>query len=113
MNGVYGSDNRMSYGFGLLMNTDNTYVGKLTYGTLSLYPEQRLANRVAAYWEHSRRQLRMDLRTNAVGEITPRQHLTIDGSEMYPAAISRDWRNDVTTVVAIEVDPLPEPEPEE
>lgn len=113
VNGVYGSDNRMSYGFGLLINTDNTYVGKLTYGTLSLYPEQRLANRVAAYWEHSRRQLRMDLRTNAVGEITPRQHLTIDGSEMYPAAISRDWRNDVTTVVAIEVDPLPEPEPEE
>lgn len=113
VNGVYGSDNRMSYGFGLLMNTNNTYVGKLTYGTLSLYPEQRLANRVAAYWEHSRRQLRMDLRTNAVGEITPRQHLTIDGSEMYPAAISRDWRNDVTTVVAIEVDPLPEPEPEE
>jgi hypothetical protein len=52
----------------------------------------------------------MDLRTNAVGEITPRQHLTIDGSEMYPAAISHDWRNDVTTVVAIEVDPLPEPE---
>jgi hypothetical protein len=29
---------------------------------------------------------------------------------MYPAAISHDWRNDVTTVVAIEVDPLPEPE---
>ena len=110
VNGIYGSDNQMTYGFGLLMNADNTYMGKLTYGTLSLYPEQRLANRVAAYWEHSRRQLRMDLRTNAVGEITPRQHLTIDGSEMYPAAISRDWRNDVTTVVAIEVDPLPEPE---
>lgn len=112
VNGIYGSDNRMSYGFGLLINADNTYMGKLTYGALSLYPEQRLANRVAAYWEHSRRQLRMDLRTNAVGEITPRQHLTIDSSEMYPASISHDWRNDVTTVMAIEVDPLPEPEEE-
>ena len=110
---IYGSQNQMTYGFGLLINTDNVYMGKLTYGALSLYPEQHLANRVAHYWETSRRQLRLDMRTDAVGEINPRQHLVVDSSEMYPVAISRQWRDDMISVTAIEVDPLPEPEPEE
>ena len=107
---IYGSQNQMTYGFGLLINTNNVYMGKLTYGALSLYPEQHMANRVAHYWETSRRQLRLDLRTDAAGEINPRQHLVVDSSEMYPVAISRQWRDDMISVTAIEVDPLPEPE---
>lgn len=106
---IYASDNLMAYGFGLLINPDGTFVERLQYGALSLWPEQRLADRVARYWETSRRQLRTDLRTEAIPEVTPCHHLTIDGSHMYPVAISHLWRDDVTILTAIEVDPLNNP----
>ncbi len=68
---------------------------------------------MAHYWETSRRQLRTDLRTEAIPEVTPCHHLTIDGSHMYPVAISHLWVDDITILTAIEVDPLNEPDDDE
>lgn len=34
--------------------------------------------------------------------ITPRDLLTIDGTTMWPIAISHDWRDDVTRITAME-----------
>ena len=65
-------------------------------------PEQHLANRVAAYWAQSKRQVGVELRTDAIAAITPRHRLTLDGTIFNPTAISRNWRDDVTILTLLE-----------
>ena len=108
---IFASDNTMEYGYGLLINPDGTFMEDARYGhDLSdpalhnkvEYPEQHLANRVAAYWAQSKRQVGVELRTDAIAAITPRHRLTLDGTIFNPTAISRNWRDDVTILTLLE-----------
>ena len=100
---IFASDNNMTYGYGLIMNANGTFMETVGYGGTSEHPEQHLANRVTAYWTQSRRSLKVDLRANAVPEITPVKKVTLDGTTGQPVAISNDWRNDTTTVTIMEL----------
>ena len=67
----------MEYGYGLLINPNNTFMETAPYGSNNEYPEQHLADRVAAYWAQSKRQITTELRTDAIAAITPRHRLTL------------------------------------
>ena len=108
---IFASDNTMEYGYGLLINPDGTFMEDARYGhdlsdpalhNKMEYPEQHLANRVAAYWSQSKRQITTELRTDAIAAITPRHRLTLDGTIFNPTAISRNWRDDVTILTLLE-----------
>jgi hypothetical protein len=72
------------------------------YGSNNEYPEQHLANRVAAYWAQSKRQVTTELRTDAIPAITPQYRITLDGTVFNPTAISRNWRDDITVITLLE-----------
>jgi hypothetical protein len=108
---IFASDNTMEYGYGLLINPEGTFMEDARYGhDLSdpalhnkvEYPEQHLADRVAAYWAQSKRQITTELRTDAIAAITPRHRLTLDGTVFNPTAISRNWRDDITILTLLE-----------
>jgi hypothetical protein len=100
---IFASDDNMEYGLGLLMNPDGTFMATAPYNNVDKHPEQQLADRVAAYWEDSKREIDADLRTDIIGTITPRSKATLDGTTFYPAAIARDWRDDITTIKFLEL----------
>jgi hypothetical protein len=104
---IFASDDNMEYGLGLLMNPeDGTFMATAPYNNTDKHPEQQLADRVAAYWEDSKREIDADLRTDVIGTITPRSKATfdtLDGTTFYPAAIARDWRDDITTIKFLEL----------
>ncbi len=101
---VYATDNDMKYGFGLVMNEDNSYmtIAEYRYQTQYARPEQHFANRIADYWDQSKRCVTTDLRTEVVEPITPLSHLVLDGTQFRTLAISHQWRDDVTTVKMIQ-----------
>lgn len=102
---IYGSDNNMEFGYGVLINTDGSYMTGLLYGdsTVSVYPEQHLADRVVEYWSTPKRKVVCELKTNQIAAITPENMVTIDGSHTHPVSISRDWRDDVVKLVLLEM----------
>jgi hypothetical protein len=102
---VYASDKDMEYGFGLLMNTDYSYMATVYYGESLQHPEQHLANRIAAYWGSAEQMVSAELRTDVVessSNIDPQKHLVLDGVHYRTLSINHKWRNDVTSVKMIE-----------
>lgn len=96
---IFASDNNMEYGYGLIMNTDGTWMDKAIYNSVNEYPEQHLANRVSAFWASNKRQVIAVLRSDAVADISPLYKLTMESVwRFHPIAISRDWWNDETTI---------------
>ena len=100
---IFASDNNMTYGYGLLMNANGTFMETAGYNGASEHPEQHLANRVTAFWTASKRRLKVDLRSNEITEPTPVNKLTIDSTTGQPIAISHDWRDDITTITILEL----------
>ena len=107
---IYASDNNMKYGYGLVMNADGTYMATARYGhdisgeghDSDEHPEQHLADRVAAFWQSSKRQLTVDLRTDAIPAITPQHRVTMDRWKFNPVSLSQQWRDDVTTLTLLQ-----------
>lgn len=103
---IYASDNDMSFGYGVLLNSDNTYFKGYNYGGLGLltYPEQHLANRVAAFWATSKRRIRTELRSDTISnpEPKPNNKVSLDGTIGHPIAISHQWRDDITILTILE-----------
>ena len=101
---IYASDNNMEYGYGLIINpADGSFVETVGYGNQQEHPEQHLANRVAAFWQSSKRQVVTELRTEAIPDVTPRHRLTLETAWKFdPIAISHDWRDDVTTLTLLQ-----------
>ena len=108
---IYASDNNMEYGYGLIFNADGTYMETARYGhdindpdihNKVEHPEQHLADRVAAFWESSKRQVTAELRSDTIPLITPQHRITLDNWIFNPVAISRDWRDDVTTLTLLQ-----------
>jgi hypothetical protein len=99
----------MEYGYGLLMNPDGSYMASVPYGNSNEQPEQHLANRVTTYWLQAKRMLSPDLIANAnissgtVMDISPRHKVTMDGTTFHPIAITHDWRDDVVSLILLEM----------
>lgn len=102
---IYASDNDMSFGFGVLSNPDpnNTYVTTITYGSRAMFAEQHQADRVTAYWATAKREIDVELLSHIIADISPMHKVTLDGSSLYPFAIGRNWRDDVTRITLIEL----------
>jgi len=108
---IFASDNNMKYGYGLLMNTDGSYMGKAQYAGVqdSQWPEQHLANRVMSYWSAARRKLSVCLQsnmsiggTNAVA-LSPVHKISFDNKTYYPVSINQNWRDDETELTMMEI----------
>ena len=110
---IFASDNNMEYGYGLLMEPNGRFMKTTQYGNSSSnlqHPEQHLANRVASYWQKSRRRVKAELQANAtVGgsllrdAITPGVLVSLDGMTGHPVAISHNWCDDVISFTALEM----------
>lgn len=100
---IYASENDLAWGWGVVMNTDGTWMSTITYGGSDKHPEQHLADRVASYSSTSKRRITAELRTDRIGDATPRSKATLDGTTAYVIAISRDWWNDVTQLTMLEL----------
>jgi hypothetical protein len=98
---VFASEGVMPFGYGVLLNSDNTYFKGYPYsgGSTLVRPEQHLADRIVNYWQTSKRKIVCDLRTDAVARQTPLVYGNIDGTSMYPVSISHVWRDEITRVV--------------
>ena len=113
-NCIFASDDNMEFGYGLLMNADGSFVAALPYGNQQEHPEQHLSNRVANYWATSKRRIAAELLSNVaqsvegggnvtIGNILPSNKVTVNGSTFAPAAIGRDWRDDVVRISLMEL----------
>jgi len=73
------------------------------YGNQLEHPEQHLANRVAAFWQSSKRQVNAELRTNTIPDISPLYRLTLESAWRFdPIAISHNWHDDVTILTLLQ-----------
>ena len=100
---IYASDNDMQNGYGVVLEPNGVQMGKQTYGNNQSWPEQHLADRVTNYWSTSKRKIACELKSNAIGQITPQNTVTLDGTTGYPIAISHEWRDDITKLTIIEL----------
>lgn len=110
---IYASENTMKFCFGELFNADGTFFSTVPYGQNNYRPEQHLANRVASYWTTSKRRLYLEMRSDepvadatgvtVIGDVNPRTKVTVDSTECYPIAISREWRDDVVELTVLEI----------
>ena len=101
---TFGDD--MNYGYGILINPDGTFMTNYDYGhtgTMTV-PEQHLADRVTTFWATSRRRMALDLRSEMIGDITPKNMLIVDATKGHPIAISHDWHDDVTRVTLLDME---------
>ena len=96
---AYASDNTMSFGYGVIIGEDYKPLQMLTYGSTDMYPEQNLANRVAAFWSSSKQMKEVEVRANAIGTPSPRSV----SSGFYVLSIGRDWRDDIIKLKLIEL----------
>lgn len=105
---IFASDNQLEFGHGLVMEPTGGFMEKARYDqtdTNMQHPEQHLANRVVNFMSTSKRIVKTELRSNAgnVGAVSAQKKVTFFGDSMYPIAIGRDWRDDVTKLTMIEM----------
>lgn len=105
---IYGSNKAVPPAYGLLMNANGTYMESVSFGGVQQRPEEHLCNRVVNYWATSKRKIECELLTHTssgtvANSVNPRNKVTIDGTTMFPISISRKWRDDVVTLVAMQV----------
>lgn len=101
---IYASDNNMQYGYGLIREPgDGTFMKTARYGNQQEHPEQHLANRVASFWQSSKRQVTPELRTEAIPDVSPLYRLTLESAWRFdPIAISHNWHDDVTILTLLQ-----------
>lgn len=104
---IFASDYGMEYGYGLLMNANGSFMETVPYNdnTDHEYAEQHLANRVATYWQTSRRRMTMQLNAadGDVADVSPLTNVTVNGGIYYPVSISRNWWDDVKSLTLMEI----------
>ena len=100
---IFASDNDMEYGYGLMLKGNGQYLKTAPFGGAQEIPEQHLANRVAAYGATSKKQYTLELRSNAISEITPINKVSFNSTNCQPVSISHDWRDDVTQIKMLEL----------
>lgn len=100
---IFASDNDMEYGYGLMLKGNGQYLKTAPFGGVQEIPEQHLANRVAAYGATSKKQYTLELRSNAISEITPINKVSFNSTNCQPVSIGHDWRDDVTQIKMLEL----------
>ena len=118
---IFSTENYMKFGPGPVLNPDTGYFAGWNYtehreaqpehGTGDTYPEQHLVDRVASFWSRARRKIDCELIYNPAKVISPLTPIRVDGTKLHPLSISRDWREDVVSITAIELNDT-EPETE-
>ena len=104
---IYASNNNMNFGYGVIINPDNSRMDKISYNGSSTteYPEQHLADRIASFWATAKRRLGLELISNEgnIVSVSPQTKVSIDSSTLFPIAFGRDWRDDVTRITLLEL----------
>lgn len=100
---IFASDNDMEYGYGLMLKGNGEYLKTAPYGGVQEIPEQHLADRVAAYGATSKRQFMLEVRGNAISQITPINKVSFESTSCQPVSIGHDWRDDVVKIKMIEL----------
>lgn len=100
---IFASDNDMEYGYGLMLKGNGEYLKTAPFGGVQEIPEQHLANRVAAYGATSKRQFMLEVRQNAIAQITPINKVSFESTSCQPVSIGHDWRDDVVQLKMIEL----------
>lgn len=100
---IFASDNNMEYGYGLLMNADGTWMGKVPYDITTNYPEQHLADRVASFWQYARRMIRTEVKSSEASGVNPSTKVNMKSLTLHPMSISHDWREDTIQLIMIEL----------
>ena len=100
---IFASDNDMEYGYGLMLKGNGEYLKTAPFGGVQEIPEQHLANRVAAYGATSKRQFMLEVRQNAISQITPINKVSFESTACQPVSIGHDWRDDVVQLKMIEL----------
>lgn len=110
---IFSTENYMKFGPGPVLNPDSGYFAGWNYtehreaqpehGTGDTYPEQHLVDRVASFWSRARRKIDCELIYNPAKVISPLTAIRIDSTKLHPLSISRDWREDVVSITAIEL----------
>lgn len=105
VNCIFASENELEFGYGVLMNDDGTWMTGYNYNgsSVAMHPEQYLANRVTTYWATSKRRIRTDITSSAAASVTPKSKVTLDNTTSYPISISHEWRDDITTIILLEL----------
>jgi hypothetical protein len=104
---IFASDNGNAFGLGIIITTSGTYADSIVYSYKASggmeRPEEHLVRRMADYLSTTHVKTLADLRTDAV-TVNPYTMVESAGADTsYPLSISRNWRDDVTTVVMVEV----------
>lgn len=101
---IIASDNHMKYGYGLVINPDNTFMETAVFNGKEKHPEQHQAERVAAFWNSPKRKIVAEFRQNVIPAITPSTVVTIDHTTCHPMAISFNWRDDIEIITLIQTE---------
>ena len=104
---IFASDNGNAAGSGIIMNTNKSYCSTVTYeetgGMFYDHPEQFLVDRIATYGQSTKRKLIIEVRDDKVQGVTPGHRVTLDGSTFYPVSLSHKFRDDITTIILLEI----------
>lgn len=102
---VYGPQNyqrHMPAGLGYLLGSDEKPVEKIrNVNNVQVIAEEELATVIAKYGETTHRVVQVNLYTNLIGNVEPTQMSTGLESNLFPLAISHNWREDITTLTLI------------
>ena len=104
--GPTGYKRRMPAGLGYLLDyTTEKPIENIPSvdGTTNVIAEQELAQIIAQYGDHTHRLVVIDVFTNLVGPVDPTVMSAGLESDMFPLAISHNWRDDITTLTLIEL----------
>lgn len=106
---IFSSDDQSEPSFGIVLNADGSYLSAIPYAGTDAHPEQHFIDRVTSYWSASKRKIEANLlthdgsaATNATN-VTPGTMVEIDGTKLHPVAIDRKWRDDVMSLVCMEM----------
>jgi hypothetical protein len=96
---------KMKAGYGYILDALNTnpmeYIKSVD--NQDVIAEQEVAQLIAQYGDHTHRLLIIDLFTNLVGDVKPTMMSTGLESGLFPLAISHNWREDITTLMLLEL----------
>lgn len=102
---LYGPQNyqrHMPAGLGYILDSLDNPTGTVTAmdGT-SVIPEEELARIIAAYGQTTHRVVQMNLRDSLLGLVSPTDLSAGLETDLFPIAISHNWRDDITTLTLI------------
>ena len=106
---IFVSEKTMEPGYGIVLNANGSYLTTIPYAGTDAHPEQHFIDRVTSYWSASKRKIEANLlthdgsaATDAAG-VNPAIMVEIDGTKLHPVAIDRKWRDDVMSLVCMEM----------